>query len=328
MGWVFSTRPLDGLIAGALTGLWLLFLSGGPLAGRFSRAAAYAAGCVATGSIYLIHNNLMTGHAAVPPLDRYLSRLWGKGANSFGFGKSVGPPPGEWEGLDPYHGHSAGEAVLNTLNNLASLQFELFGWGAGSLALVVLFALRGRWSGFDRAMAAVAVVTAAAVAFYWFAGSFYIGPRYWFLAAFPAVYLSARGLAVLAGMAPGLRGNIGAATLVLCAASLFVFLPWRAVTKYHEYENVHATLRNAAANGRFGNAIVLVTDSGDPASYLSLNDPWMRDPSRPVFVKDLGDPQARAIRAAFPDRRVLRFRTGWQRPAKRRVNSLTGSSSR
>jgi hypothetical protein len=182
---------------------------------------------------------------------------------------------------------------------------------------VVLFALRGRWSRFDGAMLAVALVTIVTVAFYWFAGSFYIGPRYWFLAAFPAVYLSARGLAWLSDAAPGKRGQIGAAFLVLCAVSLLVFLPWRAVTKYHEYENVHPSMRVAAANDRFGNAIVLVTDRGDPASYLVLNDPWMRDPGAPIFLKDLGGAQAEAIRAAFPGRKVVHFKTNWQRPKDR-----------
>ena len=80
-----------------------------------------------------------------------------------------------------------------------------------------------RWlehDAFDRAMWAVTAATVSVPLFYWFAGSFYIGPRYWFIAALPVVWLSARGFAAL----PGGEGKNGM-LLVLIVSGVLVFLP-------------------------------------------------------------------------------------------------------
>jgi hypothetical protein len=299
LGWVFTTRPLDGLVIGVLTGLWIAL---GP-ARSLLRTAAYAVGAVLTGSVYLIYNRAMTGDAFLAPQDRYLSQVWSATANDFGFGPGIGPPGG-WGALDLQPGHSLFEGLVNTANNLVSLQFEAFGWAAGSLILA-LAALR--WlshDGFDRAMWAVLATTVSVLLFYWFAGSFYIGPRYWFIAALPVIWLSARGFAVL----PGGEGKNGM-LLVLLVSGLLVFLPWRAVTKYHGYENSQSDLRTARDAGKFGTAVVLVEKPGNPAMALMLNQPGF-PADAPVFLVDGGEGgvlDEGAIRAAFPGRSVVRY---------------------
>ncbi len=309
-GWIFLTRPLDGLILGGLTGLWVL---AGPR-GSVARAAVYAAGCVVTGAILLLHNLAMTGSPLRMALSDYLDGHWAPGANAFGFGPDIGPPGG-WGRLDLWPGHGPVEAVLNTINLTASLQFDLLGWSVGSLALLYAFFLwtRGKRV-FDWVMVAVAATVILVLAFYWFADSYYFGPRYWFLAAFPLFYLSARGYDALRARFPdedGAHVRIDSILALSCLFGLLVFTPWRGAMKYHEYGNFHASYRKALASGGFGNAIVLVAKNGEPGSAFMLNDPWLA-PDRPIFLLDTGTLDEAALKAAFPGREIIRFDAGWR----------------
>lgn len=142
LGWVFTTRILDGLIVGTLTGMWVL-LEGRTGAARAAlRAAVYGLGCLATGSLALIYNRLFTGRPLQSPLDRYLAREWGTEGNAYGFGDNIGPPGG-WGALDLWRGHSPLEAVINTTSNIVSLQIEFLGWPTGSLVLVFALLIWG-----------------------------------------------------------------------------------------------------------------------------------------------------------------------------------------
>lgn len=309
-GWIFLTRPLDGLILGGLTGFWVL---AGPR-GSVARAAAYAAGCVVTGALLLLHNLAMTGSPLRMALSEYLDGHWAPGANAFGFGPDIGPPGG-WGRLDLWPGHGPAEAVLNTINLTASLQFDLLGWSVGSLALLYAFFLWTRDKRvFDWVMVAVAATVILVMAFYWFADSYYFGPRYWFLAAFPLFYLSARGYDALRARFPdedGAHVRIDSILALSCLFGLMVFTPWRGAMKYYEYGNFHASYRRALASGAFGNAVVLVKKNGEPGSAFMLNDPWFV-PDRPIFLLDTGTLDEAALKAAFPGREIIRFDAGWQ----------------
>jgi hypothetical protein len=309
-GWIFLTRPLDGLILGGLTGVWVL---AGPR-GSVARAAVYGAGCVATGALLLLHNLAMTGSPLRMALSDYLDAHWAPGANAFGFGPAIGPPGG-WGRLDLWPGHGPAEAVLNTINLTASLQFDLLGWSVGSLALLYAFFLwtRGKRV-FDWVMVSVAATVILVMAFYWFADSYYFGPRYWFLAAFPLFYLSARGCDALRARFPdgdGAHVRIDSILALSCLFGLLVFTPWRGAVKYYEYGNFHASYRKALASGAFGNAIVLVTKNGEPGSAFMLNDPWFAA-DRPIFLLDTGTLDEAALKAAFPGREIIRYDAGWQ----------------
>ncbi len=308
MGWIFATRPLDGLVVGGLTGLWLLLAApqGGP-----GRALVYALGCVATGGLFLLYNAGVTGDAFVQPLTAYIDRSWGPGANAYGFGPQIGPPGG-WGTLDLWPGHSFTEALINLLNLVVSLQFDLMGWSVGSLALLIAYLLWQRPSRGDWAMIAVAVAVIAAMFFYWFADSYYIGPRYWTLAAFPVFYLSARGYQAIREHFPDRDQaafvGIDSIFWYACIFGFCVFLPWRAVTKYYEYNDFHPTVREDAADGRFDGKLVLVAPNGDEGSALMLNDPWLRGT---VYLNDPGNLDEAALAEAFPGREIVRYRADW-----------------
>lgn len=310
MGWIFATRPLDGVILGVLTALWVFAGPGGSLA----RTLRYGIGCILSGSLLLIHNMAMTGHPLKMALSAYLDREWGPGANAFGFGPDIGPPGG-WGALDLWVGHSPAEAVVNTINLAASLQFDLLGWPVGSLVLLLAFLLWHRgWQKFDIAMATVAVVVIGTMALYWFADSYYFGPRYWFPAAFAFFYLSARGFETLrlrfGSDAGTVRARLHSVIGLCCLFGLLVFTPWRGVTKFHEYGDFHAAFRNAAATGTFGNAVVILAERGDEGAAFVMNDPWLAD-ARPIFLLDTGTLDDTALAAAFPGRDVMRFDAGW-----------------
>lgn len=313
LGWVFTTRVLDGLIVGTLTGAWVLFAPRDSAARILLRAAVYGLGCLVTGSAALIWNLSFTGRLMQSPLDRYLARKWGTEGNAYGFGENVGPPGG-WGALDLWRGHSPLEGVINTVNTVISLQLDFLGWPIGSLVLVLAFLIWGlRRPGtrdpFTWAMLAICGAVIAAMFFYWYADTYYIGPRYWFVMAFPLFYLSWLGYRVLILRA---RDTAGAerrgmsVVLVLCLFGLAVFLPWRGVTKFHGYNEYTSSIPRVAATGAFGDAVVLVKSPMNVGSALALNDPFLR-PGRPIFLRDTGPMNEAALAAAFPGRRILHY---------------------
>lgn len=218
-GWIFLTRPLDGLILGGLTGVWVL---AGPR-GSVARAAVYGAGCVATG-VLLLHNLAMTGSPLRMALSDYLDAHWAPGANAFG----SGPPSGRRAagGGSTSAGARAGRGGAE--HDQPDRQPSVRPSGlVGGLARAALRLLpvdpRRSW-----ATVLVAATVILVMAFYWFADSYYFGPRYWFLAAFPLFYLSARGCDALRARFPdedGAHVRIDFILALSCLFGLLVFTP-------------------------------------------------------------------------------------------------------
>lgn len=305
MGWIFATRQLEALILGTLTGLWLLTLYRDPKG--IPRIIFYSLGCILAGGLYLVFNYAMTGDALLDPLKRYLEESWGKGANGYGFGDKIGPPSG-WGALDLAPGHSLFEAIVNLINNITALSIETFGWGAGSLTLFWIYILYAKPSRFEQAMMAVAALTIAALFFYWFSGSFYIGPRYWFSAFFPLIILSARGFVILQSKLETLKipkDSSGVVLLVLCLFGTAVFTSWRGVEKYFEYGNFHGFPRAQLATGDLADAIVFFDpETVDYGSAFNENDPWQTE-GTPLFIRDMGAEINTAVINALPGRPVV-----------------------
>ncbi len=311
LGWVFTTRVLDGLIVGTLTGLWILIASRAFPTRALLRSAVFGLGCLVTGSVALIFNHAFTGRWMQSPLDRYLARDWGNEGNAYGFGENIGPPSG-WGALDLWRGHSPLEGVINTTSNLASLQIEFLGWPTGSLVLVLALLLWGLRrpalrDPFAWAMLGLCVAVGAAMFFYWYGDTYHIGPRYWFVLSFPLVYLSFLGFRALvrqAGDTAEAERRGLSVVLVLSLFGLAVFLPWRGVMKFHGYNDYTSSVPRLAATEVFGDAVVLVKTPKNIGSALALNDPFLR-PGRPIFLRDTGTLDEAALAAAFPGRKIL-----------------------
>ncbi len=306
MGWVFVTRQLEGVLIGTLTGLYIVANWENPK--TLIRTVFYSLGAILSGGFYFFHNAVLTGNPLQAPLARYINEQWHVGANSYGFGPQIGPPGG-WGDLDVAPGHSAFEGLLNTLHNLSALQLELFGWGIGSLALVYALVIWGKSDRKDWMMFAITVTIITAMFFYWFSGSFYIGPRYWFGLFFPVLYLSASGFVALSDRLQKLgvdRHSTATALFVTCLFGLLIFTPWRGVVKYFEYGNFSSEVRAVMESGAFSNALVIFDVDSNPASALMLNDPWL-PADKPIFLMDMGAQSNAAARAHFAEREVVLF---------------------
>ncbi|WP_171236730.1 glycosyltransferase family 39 protein [Ruegeria sp. HKCCA6837] len=302
LGWSFVTRPLDALIVGGLTGLWLLRR----LPGGFGQVLACAVGGILSGSALFLFNYGITGDALLTPQSDYLSRFWPDTKNAFGFGPHVGPPAKSWGALDVWVGHSPAEGLLNLFNGIAALNLELLGWTFGSLVPVwIVLIWRKTLTGFDRAMLMIFVVLVGVLFFYWFTGTFYIGPRYWHTALLPILVLSAAGIeAINDRLLDRHRGRLHCIVLLLCAVSVTSFTSWRGVSKYNSYGGYTGDIRRQAHAAGLGHALVFVSTTGEIGSALYLNDPFL-PPDQPIFLRDLGAEQNAAIIAAFPGREVV-----------------------
>ncbi|WP_298854367.1 hypothetical protein [uncultured Ruegeria sp.] len=300
LGWAFVTRQLDGLIISVLTGLWLLRR----LPGGIGQVVACALGGVLSGGVFLLLNLTITGDALLTPQADYLSRLWPDTQNAYGFGPHVGPPAESWGALDIWVGHSPAEGLLNLINGFTALNYELLGWTFGSLVPVwIVFIWGKKLTGFDRAMLVVFAILVGALFFYWFTGTFYLGPRYWHTALLPALALAAAGIETIRDRLPEQhRGRLHCVILLLCAVSVVSFTPWRGVSKYNGYGGYTGDIRRQAAG--LGNALVFVSTQGDIGSALYLNDPFLPE-GKPIFLRDMGPEQNAAIIAAFPGREAV-----------------------
>lgn len=312
MGALFLTRPLEGVFVGVATGLWALRRADLKFMSGWIAVAAYGLGCIVIGALVFPYNQMLTGSALSTPIDQYFDLLWHKGANRLGFGADIGSPD-SWGGVDIWRGHSPLEALIAGQFNLKSLNVELLGWATGSLLLLYVHLLWGKKTRMDWAMTALIAVTIGAYALYWFNGGFYIGPRYWFMALWPAIFLSARGLQTAAALlgsidAEEARERVGMVALVAGALALTAFLPWRASEKYQEFRGFHDGYRTLAASGSVDNALVFVKagDVGEWGSAFTLNSPDLKGP---IFLRDLG-PAANAANAARYPGRVVRYVNG------------------
>ena len=305
MGWLFATRQLEALILGTLTGLWIL--SKVKEEGGLARLLPYGIGCILAGGCYLWFNFAMTGDPLLDPLKRYLNESWGTGSNGYGFGPGIGPPGG-WGALDLSPGHSIFEGTVNLINNMTALSIEFLGWGVGSLALLWIYLFYAKPSRFELAMMLICVLVVGALFLYWFSGSFYIGPRYWFSTFFPLLIFSAKGLQILQekmrDMGIG-REASGTVFLVLCLFGLGVFTSWRGVEKYHEYGNFHSTPRDMKeAEDLRGSLVFFNPETIDYGSAFATNDPWLRE-EHPLFIRDMGAEINTQVINAYPGRKVV-----------------------
>lgn len=307
MGFLFLTRPLDGVIVGTLTGVWAMSRVRLTTVKGWGEVAAFGFGCLVVGALIFPYNQLLVGNALVTPIDHHFDLLWHPGANRLGFGTDIGAPD-NWGGIDIWQGHSPLEALIQSQFNLKMLNVELFGWAVGSLLPLFVHLIWGKLSRFDIAMLAVTVVAITAYALYWFNGGFYIGPRYWFMGLWPCVYLSARGLrtglAVLkaAGLVHA-RETIATVAILLGALALVSFLPWRGITKYWEFRGSHSGYRDQMASGKPHNALVFVKSDNmsEYAGAFMLNEPDLKGV---IFVKDRGQSLNAPIMAQYPGRSV------------------------
>lgn len=320
MGWLFLVRPLDGLLVGGFTGVvWWAARR------RFEpRVWLYGLGCVGIAALLLPYNAHFTGRPASFPIQVYLDRIWYPGANRLGFGADVGNPPGGWGILDPYPGHGWRDVLLNTNQNLVSLQTELHGFAIGSLTFLLIFVAWGRWNVVDRLALSLLALLLIAYNAYWFSGGPDFGARYWYLVILPALHLTMRGIETVRERWEGsqrtsiVRERLALLVSAACLVACLVFPVWRATTKYVEYRGFHADYVRLAEQESLRGALVFIRSS-EQGTYRDVGD---ADPDPeyssaffasdfvhregPIFLRDLG-PAVNAQAVAFWRPRSVRF---------------------
>lgn len=249
-------RPLDGLAAAALLGLWSLGVR--TWRARLIYIPVFVIASVLVGALVLPYNELLTGDPSKFPVMAYFDKYYGEGVNALGFGPDRGL---DWRGLDPFPGHGLADVVLNNYLNAFAVNIELFGWSTGSLLLVLALFVSGAARRIDYQMLLVVLVVAGLHSLYWFNGGPDYGARYWFLVLFPMLALTVRGASFIAARLPDRRHAMTqtiAGILALSIASMATFIPWRAIDKYFHYNNMRPDIRRLAQEHDFSNGLVLI----------------------------------------------------------------------
>lgn len=302
IGLVGLIRPLEGVVLALLLGFWSLGARGRRF--RLAPSAALTLSAVATAAIVLPYNRHLTGSAASFPVNAYLDATYGAGRNALGFGSARGFG---WPGLDPLPGHGAADVAINANFNLFQINIELLGWATGSLVAVLLGLALGRRSRADRLMVVSIAAVAGIHSFYYFSGGPDFGARYWYLVIIPCLALAARGIEELERRAehsaPGDGRRVLAGSAALVAGAMLIFVPWRAIDKYHHYRGMRPDIRELPSRYPLDHAVVLIRGKRHPdyASAIVYNAEDLQA-AQPVYVWDRGGDIRRRLAGAYPGR--------------------------
>jgi len=303
IGFVSLIRPLEAIAIAGLIGLWMLGVGGKRL--RISSIIAAAVGTLLIGGLGLAFNAKLTGHPLQFPINRYTNEVFGVNSNAYGFGADRGMG---WE-LDPYPGHGPVDALINTNLNVSALNTELLGWSIGSFLMIGAFLCFGRIRRSDYLMLAVVGVIYTLHFFYYFSGGPDFGARYWFLMIVPLIVLTVRGIESLADKLNGISHDaknrlyltVGALTIL----TICVFIPWRAVDKYHNFRGMMPDVRELASEFNFGRSLVLIQGNKHPdydSAFVYNSDDLMGD--GPVYAWDRDAETREKLLKAYADRPV------------------------
>jgi hypothetical protein len=304
VGGATMVRPLEGFTFGCIIAL-ALFAAASSARRKITLLAAYAAGSLILTIPHLYYNRLLTGDPLKFPIMAYFDKYYGLGSNALGFG----PNRGMGWAIDPNPGHSPFDALVNANLNAFSINIELFGWGTGSLILAAFFLVAGSLRGIDRWMLGLCAAVFTAHFFYYFSGGPDFGARYWYLMLIPCIVFTIAGLQLLGtrleSSFPDSSYRLLAAVIALCTLSAVNYMPWRAVDKYHHYEQMRPDVRSLARELRFGRSLVLVQGNRHP-DYASaaIYNPLDLSADVPIYAWDRSPEVRRQVLEQYRDRPV------------------------
>jgi len=287
--------------------------------------------------LFLAYNKALTGDAGQTPINKYLNETFYPGVNRLGFGADVGNDAANrgmsWVGLDALPGHGPIDVFMNTNQNLHLVSFDTLGWMCGSLLLVFLLGL-GRRSkaqavdatarSADRLMWGLLLGTIAGLNLYWFSGGADFGARYWYLVILPCTVLSIRGAQAVgrrmqdATLPPGALLRAWAIVALASAAGTLTHLPWRGLDKYWRYRGTSGSVRQLAAEHKFGRSLVIINGLQWPeyasASYLNPAE-LSPDYDGPIYALPRDAGSLERLLVAFPDRPLHILQPAAETPA-------------
>ena len=303
IGFISLIRPLEAVAIAGLVGLWMLGLGGKRVS--VASMAATTVGTLLIGGLGLAFNAKLTGHPLQFPINRYTDEAFGANSNAYGFGADRGMG---WQ-LDPYPGHGPVDALINTNLNVSALNTELLGWLIGSFLMIGMFFCFGKFRRSDYLMIAVIAAIYILHFFYYFSGGPDFGARYWFLMIVPLIVLTVRGIEALkdklSESSEAAGNRLYAAIGALTVLTICVFIPWRAVDKYHNFRGMMPDVRELAAEFNFGRSLVLIqgTKHPDYDSAFVYNSTDLRGDG-PVYAWDRDAETRRKLLKVYSDRPV------------------------
>lgn len=309
LGALFLTRPQEALMVGLAIGIWLLFPKPSV---KWRSLAAMAAGGILVAGLIFPYNRALTGDPLLTPHQVMTDARYYPGADRLGFGSEVGTYG--WRHLDPLAGHGPADVAINAHMNFYMSNFELFGWGFGSVVFVALLLLLKRAQRTDWLFLLIIGSVVAGHSFFWFSGGPDFGARYWYQLLIPLVILTARGIQVLRGRWIERNGTpSGAARVAIFVAiaslvAMLTFVPWRALEKYPDYRGMNADLARLSQEYDFEQSVVFVTvqEPRDYARALILNPPTLNS-SGTIYAQDLGPESRATVMSHYPGRKVWRI---------------------
>jgi len=306
LGAMVLTRPLEGVVVGLVMGFWALGLGGERL--RLPALGCLAIVSILLGSLILPYNRLLTGSPVRTAQQVWTDANFYPGSDRLGFGADIGN--WGWYHLDPFPGHGLRDVLVNIHQNLFMTNFDLFGWGFGSLLFFGIGLLLGRRRKADKFLLGIGVAVVAAQSCYWFSGGPDYGPRYWYQIMIPFIVLTVRGVEELQiRLARGGTTWVKPQRIVLFAVfatlvAAVTVLPWRITGRYHNFRYVTPVMRNLAKQYNFGKALIFV--GGNERDYPSafVYNPPSLDSDGPIYVRDRGPQSREILRKHFSDRAV------------------------
>lgn len=300
LGALSLVRPQDAAALAPVLGFTAL-LGQGRL--RLAPPVTMALSAMAVAALIGVHDHALVGDVFREPLVDYMDTFGGHGHNALGFGPDRGFG---WRGLDLLPGHGLLDVVLNALQNATATQIELFGWGAGSLTLLALALPRLRCRLFDLVLWGLIASNLLETSLYWFSGGPDFGARYWFPMAVPLVVLTVRSLGALAPPSrPGAGSRLVAGVCMASGLALCVFVPWRAIDKYHHYRGMQPGAAALIASAPPGALLIVRGTPRRDYDSARVYAPLGVDPDAPLVAR--GDSPARIAQLldAYSDRPVV-----------------------
>ncbi len=307
LGMLYLIRPPDAAALGVVAALWAWGLWGRRLS--MASLATVAAVAIGVAALSLPYNAALTGDPLMPPHRFWSIANFGPGVDVFGFGPKVGIPL--WRDHDPLPGHGPIDVALNTNRNLFLLSSELFGWGTGSLWLLLVgIALKRKWRGADGLMLGIVAAVGLLHVAYWYPGGPDFGPRFWYLMIVPLAVFTAQGAAEVGSnlsRATGARfggRTVGVVIVVASLTAVLAGLPWRSAKKYHRYREIGADVRSLASGRHWDNALVFVhSNRHDFQAAFNFESPTLEG-AGPIFAFDAGPEHRSAVLRHYPHRPV------------------------
>lgn len=250
--------------------------------------------------IYFVYNSILTGSVFILPRWLFFS------GDRYGFGEGIG--------FYGEHNLAAGLVILEQL--LTSIQFELFGWiFPFTFAFIAVLFISGKANRFDYlGLGFIFLIFAMHVPYYYH--SIAIGPRHLYEAIPFFAFLTARGIAILAGLAKEAGGKnvfgmwpVVLVVMIMFGYNIFYYTP-RKIELYNAFTGLPSYINldsKSIYRNNLKNAVVITDNWLYYFQVLSaMNDPRGRGEVLYVYLPNTE--KLEKVREVYGSREIYKLR--------------------